>query len=168
MAAPRRVRKPAAPAATLLFALLALFGLLASGLPVGASTTELIVTDRNSGLAIHGFDPVAFFVDGAPRLGKGEFEYRHADVVWRFRNPGNLAAFAADPDVYAPRFGGYDPIALGRGVPLPGDPRIWTIAGKRLYLFHTDENKAAFAEDAERAAEAADEAWPVVQRTLSP
>jgi hypothetical protein len=89
-------------------------------------------------------------------------------VVWRFRNPGNLAAFAADPDVYSPRFGGYDPMALGRGVPLAGDPRIWAIAGKRLYLFHTAENKAAFAEDEERAAEAADAAWPAVQRTLSP
>lgn len=164
MAAPRRARKPAPPAATLF----ALLGLLASGIPVGAQTTELIVTDRNSGLAIHGFDPVAFFVDGEPRLGKGEFEYRHAGVVWRFRNPGNLAAFAADPEIYSPRFGGYDPIALGRGVPLPGDPRIWLISGKRLYLFHTAEDKAAFVENEQRAADAADEAWPAVQRTLSP
>ena len=73
------------------------------------------------------FDPVAYFTDGAPVLGKGEFEHRHAGVVWRFRNSGNLAAFAADPEVYMPRFGGYDPVGLSRNVPLAGDPRIWLI-----------------------------------------
>jgi hypothetical protein len=101
-------------------------------------------------------------------LGKGEFEYRHVGAVWRFRNSGNLSAFAADPDVYMPRFGGYDPIGVGRGVATAGDPRIWVIAGERLYLFQSIENKAEFSADGERAAAAADEAWPSVQRTLSP
>jgi hypothetical protein len=49
-----------------------------------------------------------------------------------------------------------------------GDPRIWVIAGERLYLFQSIENKAEFSADGERAAAAADEAWPSVQRTLSP
>ena len=88
---------------------------------------------------------------GAPTLGKGEFEYRHAGAVWRFRNAGNLSAFAADPDVYMPRFGGYDPVAIGRGVAAAGDPRIWMIAGERLYLFQSAESKAIFAADSERA-----------------
>ena len=48
----------------------------ASALPLVASTTEQIVVDRNSGLAIHGFDPIAYFTDGAPLLGKGAFEHR--------------------------------------------------------------------------------------------
>jgi hypothetical protein len=169
MAAPRRPRKPAFAAPATLFACaFALLGLLAGGWPLGAATTELVVTDRNSGLAIFGIDPVTYFVDGAPSLGRGEFEFRHAGVVWQFRNPGNLAAFAHDPDVYAPQYGGYDPIALARGVPLAGNPRIWLIAGERLYLFNTPENKAAFAADEARSAQAADEAWPAVQRTLSP
>ena len=164
MAAPRHARKPAIPYA----ALLALLGVLAAGLPGQSATTEWVVTDRNSGLAIHGFDPVAYFVEGAPIQGRGEFEYRHAGVVWQFKNPGNKAAFAHDPEVYSPRFGGYDPIGLARGVPLAGDPRIWIIAGERLYLFQSQENRAAFAEDQGRAAEAADAAWPAIQRTLSP
>jgi hypothetical protein len=173
MAAPRRGRKPAPSAAdtrlAITFAVLGLlFEPLVGGRPVAAATTELIITDRNSGLAIYGFDPVAYFVDGAPSQGRGEFEYRHAGVVWQFRNPGNRAAFAHDPDVYAPRYGGYDPIALGRGVPLAGNPRIWLIADERLYLFHTAENRKAFAADEARAVQAADEAWPSVQRTLSP
>lgn len=167
MAAPRQARKPAVPFTTLAAAL-ALVGVLAAGLPGLTATTEWVVTDRNSGLAIHGFDPVAYFVEGTATLGRGEFEYRHAGVVWQFKNPGNKAAFAADPDVYSPRFGGYDPIGLARGVPLAGDPRIWLIAGERLYLFQSQENREAFAADQERAAEAADTAWPAIQRTLSP
>jgi hypothetical protein len=149
-------------------AIVAMLAVLATALPIAAATTELLVIDRNSGLAIHGFDPVAYFTDRAPLLGKGEFEHRHAGAVWRFRNPGNLGAFAADPVVYMPRFGGYDPVGVGRGVATAGDPRIWMIVGERLYLFHAPENKAAFAANSEQAAAAADEAWPAVQRTLAP
>lgn len=167
MAAPRHARKPAFPRVWA-GAAVSLLGILATALPIGAATTEYVVVDRNSGLAIHGFDPIAYFTDGAPSLGKGEFEYRHVGAVWRFRNSGNLSAFAADPDVYMPRFGGYDPIGVGRGVATAGDPRIWVIAGERLYLFQSIENKAEFSADGERAVAAADEPWPSVQGTLSP
>jgi hypothetical protein len=140
----------------------------ASALPLVASTTEQIVVDRNSGLAILGFDPIAYFTDGAPMLGKGEFEHRHAGAVWRFRNAGNLSAFAADPEVYMPRFGGYDPVGVGRGVPAAGDPRIWMIVEQRLYLFQSAESRAVFAVDNGRLLASADEAWPALMRTLTP
>jgi hypothetical protein len=166
MAAPRHARKPAFRRAGGGAALVAL--IFASPVPMGAQTTEYIVVDRNTGLAIHGFDPLAYFTDGTPSVGRGEFEYRHAGVVWRFRNAGNLAAFVADPDVYMPRFGGYDPMGVGRGVAAAGDPRLFMIAGERLYLFHSPESKAAFVAGGARAVTAADEAWASVQRTLSP
>jgi len=168
MAARRHARKVAFPRGTAGAAIVTLLGVLATALPIAAQTTELVVVDRNSGLAILGFDPVAYFTNRAPLLGKGEFEHRHAGAVWQFRNAGNLAAFAADPDVYMPRFGGYDPVGVGRGVAVAGDPRIWMIVGERLYLFQSPENKAAFAADSELAVTAADEGWPVVQRTLAP
>jgi hypothetical protein len=139
-----------------------------SALPIGAATTEYIVVDRNTGLAIHGYDPVAYFTNGAPTLGRGDFEHRHAGVVWRFRNSGNLGAFVADPEVYMPRFGGYDPVGLSRNVPLAGDPRIWLIEGDHLYLFQSPENKAIFAVHVEQVTTAAGEAWPAVQKTLVP
>ena len=103
----------------------------------------------NTGLAISGFDPVAYFTDGAPTPGKGEFEYRWAGAVWRFRNEGNRSAFIADPDVYMPRFGGYDPVGVARGVGVPGDPQIWLVTGERLYLFYTPAAREAFAGDTE-------------------
>ena len=155
-------------AGTGLAAAAALIAVLTPPLPTGAATTEFVVVDRNSGLAISGFDPIAYFTDRTAILGRGDFEYRHAGAVWRFRNSGNRDAFAADPDVYMPRFGGYDPLGIGRGAAVPGDPRVWLIAGERLYLFYSPENKAAFAADTGRAITAADREWPTVQLTLSP
>jgi hypothetical protein len=136
--------------------------------PLRAATTERIVTNRYTGLAIDGFDPVAYFVDAAPEIGRAGLEFRYAGASWRFRNQGNRAAFAADPDIYMPRFGGHDPIAVARGAAAPGHPRLWWIAGRRLYLFYSEAGRAAFIENPERAIEAAERHWPEVRRTLTP
>jgi hypothetical protein len=165
MAAPRRPRKAVCGLA--LAVAVALAG-LAPTAPSRAATTEYVVIDRNTGLAIGGFDPMAYFTDGAALSGRGEYEYRYAGAVWRFRTQGNRAAFVADPDVYMPRFGGYDPVGIARGAAVPGDPRLWLIVGDRLYLFYTEENRAAFANDSETVASAADRQWAAVQLTLSP
>ena len=136
--------------------------------PLVAATTERIVVDWHTGLAISGFDPVAYFTDSAAVPGKADYEYGSGGARWRFRNEGNRAAFAANPEVYAPQFGGYDPIVLARGVATPGHPEIWLIAEKKLYLFYSAEDRAAFAADTETAAGAAEERWPQVERTLVP
>ena len=133
---------------------------------IGAATTELVVVNRYTGLAIDGFDPVAYFVDAAPKTGRAELELQFAGATWRFHNEGNRAAFAADPDVYMPRFGGYDPIAVARGAATPGHPRLWLIAEKRLYLFYSAAARAAFVENPDRAIDAAERHWPEVLRTL--
>jgi hypothetical protein len=140
---------------------------LPAACPAGAATTERVVVDRHSGLAINGFDPVAYFTDSRALPGKDEFESPFAGAVWRFRNEGNQAAFAADPDVYMPRFGGYDPVGLARGVPVPGNPRFWRVEGDRLYLFNSSAAAEEFARDSERAIAIADRTWPSIQRTLA-
>jgi hypothetical protein len=142
------------------------------GLPLArpplAGTSEAVVTDRHTGLAINGFDPVAYFIDREAVMGRGEHEYGFAGAVWRFRNEGNRGAFADDPDLYMPRFGGYDPVGIVRGVAVPGDPRLWLVIGERLYLFYSTEARNAFAEDADGIAALAYQNWAAVQRTLSP
>ncbi|MBW8903033.1 MAG: hypothetical protein JF566_03430, partial [Bradyrhizobium sp.] len=95
------------------------------------------MVDRHTGLAIYGIDPVAYFTDGKPTVGRADFELRHAGAVWRFENEGNREAFAADPPVYMPRFGGYDPVGVSRGVATPGNPALWIVNDQRLYLFYT-------------------------------
>jgi hypothetical protein len=74
----------------------------------------------------------------------------------------------ADPEVYSPRFGGYDPVAVGRGVGVPGNPQVWLVSNERVYLFYTPAAKAAFARNPDSAIATADENWPSVQLTLSP
>lgn len=134
----------------------------------GAAITERVVVDRHTGLAIGGFDPVAYFVDADAARGKGDFEHAFAGTVWRFRNEGNRAAFAADPEVYMPQFGGYDPVAVARGVGVASDPRLWLIVEGRLFLFYTPEARAAFGDNPKGVIEAAERNWPAVQLTLAP
>jgi len=136
--------------------------------PPQAAPAERVVVDRHTGIALGGFDPVAYFVEAEAVRGKGEFEHGLAGAVWRFRNEGNRAAFAADPEVYMPRFGGYDPVAVARGVGVPGDPRLWLIVENRLYLFYTPEARTAFGDNPKDLIEAAERSWPTVQMTLSP
>lgn len=135
--------------------------------PVARSQTpEPVVFNRYTGLAIDGFDPVAYFVDGKPRLGRRDLELRSGGANWRFANEGNMAAFAADPDAYAPRFGGHDPVAVVRGAATPGHPELWLIVDDHLYLFYSEAARSAFARDSDSAIEAAERHWPGVAHTV--
>jgi hypothetical protein len=133
-----------------------------------AAVTERIVVDWHTGLAISGYDPVAFYTDGKPVLGSPEFELAYAGTVWRFCNIGNRDAFAARPDVYMPQFGGYDPVGIARGVAVAGNPSVWVISAERLFLFYDRDRLQAFTANAERITTLAQRKWPDVLRTLSP
>jgi len=135
---------------------------------LGAALTQSIVVDRHSGLAIGGYDPVAFFTDGKPMIGRGDVELRYDGVVWRFRNEGNRAAFVERPDVYMPQFGGYDPLGVAHGVAVPGNPDLWVIVGERLFLFYDHARRDQFVASSERFIAAAERKWPDVLAALSP
>ena len=137
-----------------------------AGVAVGAATTEWVVVNRYTGLAIDGFDPVSYFIDGVPKQGSPELELRADGATWRFRNEGNRAAFAAAPDVYAPRFGGHDPLAVARGVATDGHPALWLIVEKQLYLFYSADARDAFSRDPDSVIAAADRNWASVRQTL--
>src|SRR6185436_9015477 len=111
----------------------AILGAAGVVLMVGTAAWSQTVHNHHTGLAIDGFDPVAYFVDGKPRAGRPDLELRSGGASWRFANEGNMAAFAADPDVYAPQFGGHDPVAVVRGAATPGHPELWLIADSHLY-----------------------------------
>jgi hypothetical protein len=138
-----------------------------SGFPARAATTERVVVNRYTGLAIEGFDPVAYFTDALAEAGRPGFEVSEAGAVWRFRNEGNRASFVAHPEIYGPQFGGYDPIDLARGVTCAGNPRFWLVSGQRLYLFGREETRDAFATDPARAVHDANARWPELQQSLA-
>jgi hypothetical protein len=132
-----------------------------------AAADEPVVVNPNTGLAISGFDPVAYFTDRKPEFGRPDLELRVNGIVWRFRNVGDRAAFADHPEVYTPRFGGYDPVALARGSSVPGHPLFWVVSGQRLYLFYSSNARAAFLADPGRYIEAATRKWPTVARAIA-
>jgi hypothetical protein len=133
-----------------------------------AGLTERIVVDWHTGLAIGGYDPVAYFTDGKPVKGSPDLELRYGGVIWRFCNVGNRAAFAERPDVYMPQFGGYDPLSVAQGVAVAGNPDFWIVAEQRLFLFYDRAQRDTFAADPARYAGSARRRWPQVLRILSP
>jgi hypothetical protein len=163
MTAARQQRKPWLAWATCLG-----LGLMAGLAASRAATTERIVVDWHTGLAISGYDPVAYFTDGKAMPGNEQLELHFGGAVWRFCNIGNREVFAQRPDVYMPQFGGYDPVAAARGVALPGNPRLWLIAGRRLYLFYNRAAIASFSADPERVIATAERKWPDILQSLTP
>jgi len=164
MTASRRARKRSVwPVLTLGLVI----GVCALSPALRAATTERIVVDRHTGLAIYGIDPVAYFTERKPVAGREEFEHRFAGAVWRFDNEGNRAAFIAHPSVYMPRYGGYDPVGIARGVSTAGYPDLWVVYDERLYLFYTAEARQTFIGDPAVVIASASARWAEVRSELA-
>lgn len=140
-------------------------GILAPRSLLAATDNELAVNPE-TGLAISGFDPVAYFTDGKALFGRPEIELNKEGVVWRFSNEGNRGAFEIHPEVYAPRFAGYDPVAIGRERSVRGHPLFWAVVGERLYFFYSEKTRLAFLADPGRIIATAERKWPDVARSL--
>jgi hypothetical protein len=95
--------------------------------------------DANN-VAIHGFDTVAYFTDGKPTKGKKDFEHVWNDARWHFASATNRDLFTANPDRYAPQFGGYCAAGVALGEYADVDPEAWTIVDGKLYMISTKEN----------------------------
>ena len=132
-----------------------------------AQTTERVITNRYSGLAIEGYDVLAYFIDARPEPGLPDFEAAQGGAVWRFRNEGNRDSFVAHPEVYGPQFGGYDPVDLARGITVAGSPLFWLISGDRLYLFGHEDARDSFAANPAPYLKEAKARWPALEDQLA-
>lgn len=81
--------------------------LLISLLTVSCSTSKLAVNAGSDGIAIKGYDPVAYFTEGKPVKGNLQFTHEWKGAKWMFSSQEHLDLFAADPEKYAPQYGGY-------------------------------------------------------------
>lgn len=129
---------------------------------------ESVLRDMRSGVAIDGYDPVAYFTEGRARTGSRDFEAEWAGVVWRFANEGNRAVFLDAPARYAPRFGGHSVVAVARGFAGSADPQLWAIHQGRLYFFEASRQAYAFSLDPDGFAARAEARWDEVARLLAP
>lgn len=121
--------------------------------------------DPLTGLSLRGFDAVSYALDPVPAPGRPAFESAWAGLVWRFAGPANQAAFARDPDAYAPRLGGYDPVGVAEGRFVDPDPLVALRGRAGLYLFRSVERRAQGDAALLAAAEAR---WPAMERLVLP
>lgn len=115
---------------------------------------------NTDGLAIQGYDPVAYFKAGKPVYGKAEFTFEHAGTTWQFASAANRDAFAADPARYAPQYGGYCAWAVSQGYTASTDPDAWHIEDGKLYLNYSKSVQSRWAEDIAGNIRKADTNWP--------
>lgn len=123
------------------FCLLLIALLSATGAP---AQEKSIITNALTGVALSGFDPVAYFTDNAALQGTPVNELEWNGVSWYFVSAANRDIFAANPEIYAPVFGGHCAMAMSRGHLSQGNPQIFRIIGGRLMLFYSIGNRAAF------------------------
>lgn len=114
-------------------------------------------------LAVDGYDTVAYQTDGAAVKGRSEFSYRWQGANWRFASAEHLAAFRADPQRYAPQYGGYCAYAVGAKNQLVDvDPEAFSVVDGKLYLNYSKDIRARWDADRSHLIEAADRNWPAL------
>jgi YHS domain-containing protein len=113
-------------------------------------------------VALGGHDPVAYFREGRPVKGARAFTARHKGAEYRFASAANRDAFVADPDRYAPQYGGYCAWAVSQGYTASGDPNVWKIVNGRLYLNYNAEVGRRWEQDIPGHIRKADSNWPKV------
>jgi YHS domain-containing protein len=112
------------------------------------------------GVAIKGYDPVAYFMDRRPVKGMPEFEYEWHGARWRFASAVHRNEFQRDPQQYAPRYGGYCAYAVSQGTTADIDPESWTIFEGRLYLNLNRDVQRLWEKNMRDYIAKADENWP--------
>jgi len=134
--------------------------LVFAGLSLVAQRSATFV---QSGKAIRGYDPVAYFSEGKPVKGDEKLVYNWNNANWYFSSKENLDSFKANPGKYAPQYGGYCAYGLSEGHKAPTDADAWTIEDGKLYLnYNTDVRKMWSKEKKERI-EKADKNWPEIK-----
>ena len=128
-------------------------------LPLAAQTNTLLNLDK-TGLAIQGYDPVAFFTDGKPVKGKSEFVAKHDGAVYLFASKEHRDTFKADPAKYEPAFGGYCAYGVSRNKLVEIDPEAFQIMDGKLLLQYSKGVRDNFNKDAIGNLSKANANWP--------
>ena len=90
--------------------------------------------EERPGLAIKGYDTVAYFKLGKALKGSESFSSQWHDMTWHFSSVEHRDLFAADPGRYAPQYDGYCAWAMTESRLAITDPEVWKIVEGKLYL----------------------------------
>ena len=145
--------------ALVVFALLALPQFAVA--PAPAAEPE-IFTGLVPGTAVGGYDAVAYHTQGMPVEGSTEFTYQWKGAEWRFASRENLEAFRADPEAYAPQFGGYCAYRVAKGYAVKGEPERWKIVEGKMNLNYDKRIQRSWEADIPGYIGEANSKWPKV------
>ena len=121
-----------------------------------------IYTGILSSTAVGGYDPVAYFREGKPVIGKSDITWTWRRATWRFTSAANRETFKQKPESYAPAYGGYCAWAVSQGYTAKGDPRHWKVVGGKLYLNFDARVQSTWETDIPGNLSKADSNWPKV------
>lgn len=134
-----------------------------------AANQKLLINTDQNGLALQGYDPVAYFTDSKPVKGDPAFRSTSRGAVYQFASAQHKAMFDADPARYTPQYGGYCAYAASIDAISPTDPNFWEIVDGRLILQHNQKAWDAWHKDAPGNLVKADKNWPgLVERNGTP
>ncbi len=128
--------------------------------PLSASAKGAVFTATFSDVAIRGYDTVAYFTQQAAVKGSRDHEHEWNGATWRFSSAENRDLFAANPEQYAPQYGGYCAYAASQGYTASTDPEAWHITGGKLYLNYSKAVQRRWLQDRDNYIEQADSNWP--------
>jgi YHS domain-containing protein len=118
------------------------------------------VNKTSGGVALKGYDPVAYFTENNPVRGNEQFQHTWKGARWHFASAENRDAFAREPEKYAPQYGGYCSYAVSHGYTADVDPQAWKLVDGRLYLNYNLETRKMWEEDAPGNISKGNENWP--------
>ena len=115
---------------------------------------------EGSNVAVSGYDTVSYFQgDGKPVLGNARIAVKHGGAVYHFSSRANADTFKANPERYAPQYGGHCAWAMSRGALAPGDPKLYKIHNGKLYLNFNTNVQQTWLGDVEGFVAKSDPAW---------
>lgn len=117
----------------------------------------------HAGLGAKGYDVVSYFTDGRPVPGSDRYTAEYGGAKWQFASAQHRDAFVANPEKYAPRYGGFCSWGVAQGRLFDVDPvNGWKIVDDRLYLNFNADLNATFAKDAASFIAKAERNWPAL------
>jgi YHS domain-containing protein len=112
--------------------------------------------------AINGYDPVAYFTASKAVMGKDAHSLDWMGAKWKFASQGNLDLFKANPEKYAPQYGGYCAYGVAQGYLVKVEPDQFTVRDGKLYLNYDAEVQAKWLKDPAGYIKTADTQFPIL------
>jgi YHS domain-containing protein len=122
------------------------------------------INHTKNGVAIEGYDPVAYFTDNKPVKGDPKFAAMWNGSTWQFASEAHRYLFTQEPEKYTPQYGGYCAFAVSEGHTATIDPEAWKIVNSKLYLNYSKSIRETWQKDQANRITAADKNWPTLHR----